>query len=890
MTSRGLPRPDSLRLPSLIAWAAAAAAGSVAAAPPEVPTVSRVLGGQPVTIGLKSVELLTPSRRSPQTRLLAAVLTVSTAESAVPEITVDLSSARLNFGGVESDQRGDRVELARGLYRFTRAVGWSLTELPPAGPVSVSPGGTVDVAVVFADLRPGSDVPAVSLADASLDRPIDLRVLSDTAAGVSSRAIGPKAAIGVVDVPGRLNGLSVQTLCDAVRDHARGGRGRVIVSLSGDESFATGRIGEWLSRATLPSPGMINFYRDLPPLPGTLQEFRVADPAGQLNVDEREIRRRDTPPPRIDASLDASVAAVMTGITAGMNRDDVMAALRADSQPGVRAGLLRRGRDVFKAGDLPVVLSAIENDSESVRVAAVEALGAFPQAEAGERLASLFASGDAAVRRAAQSALASARHPSLAAGLRQLPPAVLTDAAALSELAVNPRAEWAGDLRAAADSGDPDVRAAALAGLMRLGGEVGRAATTRAILDDSADVRDRAIRLITEGGGQDLRAAAADAARRRLMNATIDAPLLSLLEDARDREVIEKLLGGLPGYDRMTAAVALRIIARGGDSAQESRLVDVLLAKTRQRRVSSQDAQLVRDGLLLLRARRSPRLNELAEAVLASDMSRSVSSVRAALAGTADAASLKLLAGAFERTDDARDLIGLADAIAKVGGPAVRQYLQTHVRGSATDGSPDADRQRAALAALQTLATASPAVPYWRRNGVSDDLEVVRRAAATAAEIDPHFAEGWFSVGIQSLQQTPPQIAAAEDAFAKGLAADPLSADNAVGAALAAAAAGQSERAVETIDTLPQWMTRQPLAAYNAACVFGVVVAAAEDAGGTGPQPLQTLRERGLDLLETSIGGGLEIPAETIRADPDLTPLHGERFDAILEVLNEPKA
>ena len=849
------------------------------------PGLERVVDGVPVTLWYLDAAVL-HNRYPSKTRQVLVRLAVRNESS--ESATIGLATSALTADGLLYPQTSERATMRSAFYEVD-GLRMRGTDLPIATAPELDAGKVAIVGLAFDDLPMGLSVPSLSVSGGGLDRPLDLRELADQRAAISTRRVGPANAIGLVEVRGHLDRLSAQSVCDRVTDMATAGVQRVSIHFGEEASVREDRLYDWLVKSVAMERSGVNYHVNLPVMPGTLHAMRLSDASGRL-AERLEQRPVVDLPLRTATTQDRAIAELAAEFTAGMRRLDLLRRLRTEDEPGVRAAYLDRGRDLFAPQDLPVVRGLLDSENDEVRLAAVRTLAAFPQPETVDLLLAMVSGGTDAERQAAREALSGRRFQSGNRAAAALPQTALSDPAALRSLLASPEPAWAPKLKDVARSKNPEIRGAALAGLIRLGGPGAEKAVTDGVLDDAVEVRQAVVQTLQQSSRRNLGPVAEAAAVRRLRGGTFGVELMPLLSRLTDREVTELLTRRLPEFDPPTAAAAIQLILRSATRTQEQRVVDYLLSLPVDETVP--DGSYLppfESGLRMLAVRRSPRLLPVVRRLLQSRSQARVSRlVLGALAEADDEERLVLLVEMLSQAETKPLITDYAQAIAGVGTAEAAQALRSFLRFDDTAEGVDLTRQAAAADALDRYRSAQPAavkIDVLVGNARTDLLAAEQRWK-DALLIDPQYAPAFVERGLSRIQRDPPQYEAALEDFRKAVEADRMVPGGHVGVALAEGLLKRPAEAYEAISRVPRWMLdREALASYNAACAYGIILKVSSGEAGPGlPEGVreEDIREEAFRLLGQAVTLGFTDFAQ-MRVDPDLEPFRGERMERLMQ-------
>ena len=861
--------------------------------PPELfeglPRVKAEVGGVPVTVGYLG-GAVSRDVSDPAGTLFAAV-ELAVRNDGPAEAAIDFAGVQLNTAGRSIEPAADRATLT-SLQYFLGPRHVRVAKLPPATAEQLRPGGVRVVGLAYRGLPAGGGTESLRLEGGALSGPIDLTAMAAEAADMGVTRVGPGGAVGVVTVAGRLDRLGLRAVCRQVTELAGRGCRRVVMHFPDGMAFARDDLAEWFERASDPQTSYFNYVRDLPLFPQTVSAARISDGGGVFGEHRHKEALADDPR-GLFRGRDEAVASAAKDVFRAAGRDAVLKGLRTGADPGVLAAMLGRGAAVLAPADFPAVRPFLSSDRPAVRAAAVRSLAAFPQGEAVEALVEAFSGEDAELRRVARQTLSELRFADSAAGLERLPESVAANAEAMAELAGRPRASWAPDFDAASRSKDADLRVAGLKGLVALGGPPAEEAVTRGVLDGERRVRAAVAEMVFNGAGRDYRAAAASAAARRIRGgAELDASVLSLADAAADPDVVTHLLDRLPELDAAAASGAMRLIARGGRPEDMGRVADVLIERIRA--VDPEDAESMdvlsdaRAAMNVLQARRSPRLFDVAEALLTGGLqSRVAKPALTTLKTSDDPRALDLLKRLFE-DDAALDIVPqVAEAMTKLGGRGVQAYFAGRIEALEPSEGTTERRFEAALNAYRTIEEQSPAQVLLQRAyqfSQRRDRVQTERAYEAALKVDPGHSRTYSARALDRLMAGPESVEEVVADCRKAIELDPLYGGPRAALGLALAHGGDAAGALEALEPLRWWMTEESnVTAYNAGCVLGLVVGLVEAAGESDPLygDLPALRKRGLEYVERSVELGFR-EADHIRADTDLKALRGPELDRII--------
>ncbi len=694
---------------------------------------------------------------------------------------------------------------------------------------------------------------------------------------LSQERLGPEGCVCLLRIDGELNSINATDLVNAVSDALNQNISRFVICWPEGAEPVSDEIAQWLVTSRMPAGfGWHSSNAILPTLPGDTKELnlvRIPNENGIANY-SRTINGIDQGTPSY-SDEDSAVIDALRSVAVGMTSESLIQEI-AEGHPLSRTAMLVHGAHLLPPSALPLVMELAQAESEQLRLAAIMALGEFPEASAIEALSTLAQDGSDAQRQAAIEGLARSRFPLAHDALSDILKADWSIArqTMIEILARYPRTEWNSYISAAATDSDSVVRLTAIRALARLGHPDRLQLLTEALASDDETIRAEALRQLLAYPDPAAQEVVVTETIRVLREDGLTDVVQNALNQYSDPRLVDAMLDRFRSSTRgrnETAVLLVRI-------ADDETINEVLSVFDKL----NEDEQA--NILQWLTQMEHARLGELARECLESNNGNLIRSAVNALRVEGSDESIDLMLEAIRETENAAEWYMICQQLVYSGGSEIEQIL-IEARNSDDD-----ERKRYALTLLNEYRMRSPAgqiVQQAQQYLTEEKWAEAIQVYDIALEIDDKYASAYSSRGGARLHLE--QDAEAEQDFLKALELDPFDGYAITGMASVLASRNEIEAALEMVDEHGDLFREDYTYTYNVACVCGrgakAIDALPEDVRDT--ELRERLAERAIDELSRSFElGGANI--ELLNKDPDLDALRDDpRFQELLDPLRE---
>ena len=279
-------------------------------------------------------------------------------------------------------------------------------EVGPPEEVSIPPGGTVAVWLMYSGLPSAPRIPEMTLRISIGDQTqeIDINEYQRGVLGLREERLGPEDCLVLTTLTGELNTINAATFADELDRLASEGITRIVVSWGENAPPLVQQVQGWLltSRANQQN----RQYNQLPALPASISELHF----GRLPGDDRGAQPRIGSGVMVHADRASAVLAALRTAYEVIPRDQLRRQV-VSGPPLTRAAALTHGGSRLGSEDLSLVLRSMSDPSESVQHGAIAALAHFSDPAAIAALMSTVRGDSPESATAALEALASSRYP-----------------------------------------------------------------------------------------------------------------------------------------------------------------------------------------------------------------------------------------------------------------------------------------------------------------------------------------------------------------------------------------------------------------------------------------------------------------------------------------------
>lgn len=843
---------------------------------------------------------VTNDRSAEPVRYLTARLVFCNAGST--DVTVESKDIVLHSGGRSFRLPDQPSKVETSPVRYGEAAGLGNNSLgrdftPPERWV-IPAREKVEVKLLFAGLEPGQEVPGMELEvrHSGVTMMLDIKRYEQVRLGMTSERIGPKDCLALLTLRGRFNPISAGTVAEELERLAEKKVTRAVVAWEDSAPEVDGVLRGWLQQVGNASRYAEHAYRHLPDFPASIRTLHFANLPG-VDPGQTWGTLYDTRGEAVSSGLRSAIE-VLPG-------EDVLAEIR-HGHVDARAAALRWGASRLDPSALPIVLSLTTSQESTLQLAAIGALGNFPQPAAVERLTELAKGGTESQSEAALRGLAGSRFPDAHQALLKMDIASLPvkGESLVRLLAAYPRREWDDLFLKAARSKQAEVRIEALRTLSRIGHPDLLELLEEALHSEDEACRNEAFARLVEREDRAADEVAMQYVLEKLAQAPPAGPSYLFLMRTRDQRAVPLLLKHLEQEPRRSDVV--RLLIQLGDQSVMQKLADSY------DRLSDHDRA---DLLDMLNAMQSPLAPSLALKALRQENTQLVSRAAIVLRMQEDDAIVTQLAELLASVSSKHTKHQICNTLAAIGTPLAREVLQ---KAGRSDDADTRELARVAFRSLQQRSPAGPTVESAQTLLASGRIGDADRQLALAEKLDPEYPPLYLMRGL--LRRHEKRDTEALSDFRKAIALDdqfteahaelgemlyqakkydeavpilrrvlelqPRHLQATTSLAISQAVQGDLDEGIrlasEGVRTFPR-ETGYPVFLYNAACVYGrAVERVINDSGPVDPRVLKYTNEA-LSLLDQSIKADVGAQAATagkdmftfMREDPDLKSLHG---------------
>ena len=729
-------------------------------------------------------------------------------------------------------------------------------ELETIEDMSLAPGASGTTWLVFTGLPKSTDVPDMELR-VEQDRVVhrfNITEAADQALRLKVERIGPREALGLVTIGGKLNSINVGMFVETLDRLAASGVSRIVVAFGPEAQDPDRPLGDWL-RQTAEGIQTGLTYAMFPAIVSTIREFHVAAFPG---------RETDVSAAHVHGSAASAVEEALATAYRGLAPHEIVAQIE-QGHPLAQASALVSGGPQLPAEYLPLLLKRADSDDRLIRRGALIALGASGDPEAIRVVAEQAQGQDVHFAQLALECLAASRYTAAHEALsRLLDHPLKVDAATIVQiLARYPRPAWADYLAELAlakqSTATPGVRREAVTALGRIGHPQLTEILRQALASDDQALRETAFHLLLTRDDDVSERLALDYALNRLSGGPPSQPMLQLFDRVRDPRMAPLLMPYLDD-DQFDRSALITTLARIGPATIEGELA------RRFDKLKPNEQAVVLSTLTPLR---SPLLPGLLERAIASEHDAVFGAAVRSLTLQADVEAVELLADRLGDETNPGRIATLAKALEDVGLPQAGRALEA-ARSTSTGEKRLAIAQR-----LQALRLKSPGGQFLQRAMRFVEMENQDKAMefySLALKRDPDLAAAYSGRGHCQLKREAYEQA--EQDFRRAVEIDPDDGLAVAGLGITLAVSGRVDEAVKTVEDASERFAQDPLFAYNAACVYGRAIEQLPDEPASSEQieRRKQFEEAALERLRASIELGF-IDREFMQKDPDLASL-----------------
>ena len=764
-------------------------------------------------------------------------------------------------------------------FRINGGRSLRLKDIDTPETIRVEPGQAAGVYGVFRDVPDVGPLTELKLVVGGLPQPVrcDLMARATRELAMRVERLGPRKCVGVISIGGRIDPINAHALVNQMDQLATTGATRIVLRFGRNAPRLDPTARTWLTSAagsTAAGGRMRSNIGQYPLLPSSVQELHIGlfpgSSAGAV------LSRSAKPTQRIHASDEAAITAALRNVYQWVSLSELL----ADIDTGnvlTREAAIRGGTGRLPARFIPRLLEFSESSNKGLQLAAIEALGDFPDAAALQKLEAFVNSDDADLAETATRALAESRYPAAQQALSLL----LQDVSTVTRLRIarvlveKPDSAWS-DLyyQYAADLNSPLV-IPAISALRQIGHPDLRQLLSRALREGKPTVRTEAFRALAQSSdAEDLKIALADTLQR-MESEPPSGEMLNLLQRVACREATPLLIRHFETAARAQQRQLLAAIARTGDES----IVPFFLAQ-----YPKLDDSLKAIALNALQMFRPAELRDLAIGSLTSSDSSLVSTCTRILQDDGSPTAIAALGDELMRTAGNREKDGVAvymiRALGALGTPEARVVLRRVQNGES------ARRRDIATNTLGQLQVSSPGYPYLREGGQLADAGKTAEAEKKydeAIEVDPFLPEAFVRRGHLKMHADRVEEGFAD--FDRALALDPLHPIATSLRAIGMVVSGDIEGGLKLITDNLDVFRFDEVFVYNAACAYGEAIKLTP-ATAENQKKINDWKTECLNHLERCINVLHYDDVELLKTDPDLDPVRDtKRFQSLLRKL-----
>ena len=355
-------------------------------------------GGQAVLSVRIGEEYLGPDYSQPNTPiefLYVELLLTHELESEAESFTLDGPAMQLVVDGQSQPLPESLAEsVGQNTFHWMGNLSRVVDRFHAAEVVTLRRGESVRLTLVFEGLPRQARVPSLQLTWPGLSQPVDLRGLADERMELSSTRLGPRRSLALVALRGPVDTVAAGGLADHLQTLAGQGVRRVILSFEPGEAALGGTVTDyqlmqWLVNATATSSSREARFPTHPRLPASFSELHLLQTGDQLTPWLDEIFAGSSEIENVHDTRSAAIEAALLSGLARLGRSPLLQLVRTADEPAVRAAALRAAAETLAPGDEPLLAGLLEDESEALRAAAIEALGQLTTDSSLDRLVAI---------------------------------------------------------------------------------------------------------------------------------------------------------------------------------------------------------------------------------------------------------------------------------------------------------------------------------------------------------------------------------------------------------------------------------------------------------------------------------------------------------------------
>lgn len=687
--------------------------------------------------------------------------------------------------------------------------------------VVVAPGKSITEWVAFTGISSGSNIPELVLEVTAEKTPVVLSV-SDYVLGMldlSIERIGPRKALGMLTISGKLNSVNLGSLISALDRLTEEDVARIVIRWSKSSEVVDFQVLEWLKQvAALAGSGNSVNNNQMPIAPVSIRELHLA----QLPKSSRStggsyaqtpfgsMQRADSTTRIHKTDLDAVSAALISAYR-NLPADEVVREIES-GHPLTRVVALAGGGGRLPAEKLPVLLNYTKHKDPRFQKASLTALGQYDRTEAVETLVAFTRHKNVELVRVATESLAASRYSKAHRALLEVlkSPASPSKKVIIGALARYPRPIWSETIYAIARDLDSETIVEALQTLARLGHPDLYELLKQAVRHENETVRKDSFKILVSQSDARSEQLALAETLDSLKDRAPTPEMRSLLSRTKDPRAIPLLMAHLDKNQEQLSKI-VSLLTQIGDQS---------VAEVFVKKYPDLDTVTKAEVLNSLRDLKSPHFLKLAGESLQEKDSTLMRAACGALQKDGSPEAARMLAKAFEQTKASSAISTLGNALSYIATPEARAVLNT------ARESDNTQRQSAAVNALKNMQRRSPGYHYMTQGksfAQQKQWDNALRLYSIAIQFDPDLSEAYSGRAVAYMNKGKSQDKAKADYF-KGEQLDPYNSAAIAGLALILITEKKFESGIQKIEQNRHKFPKDRNYAFQTARLYGRMV------------------------------------------------------------------
>ena len=742
-----------------------------------------------------------------------------------------------------------------------------LRNMQPSKQMKLAPGGMRSTWVVFDNLDDGAHVPDMKLKVQINDNTaeFDINASQKEALELKIERIGPRGALGLATINGKLNTINIGSLMDDFDQLATQKVVRVVLRWSDGAARPDQQLMSWIIQNANSLGGNGATSEQFPPIPATMREFHLSSlPQGNASNRSRNSSGRGITR-RVHDTADEAVQAALSSAYQSLPRDEILTNIEQGHLLS-RVAALASGGGRLDEDKLPIILEYADAPEPQLQRAALTALGHFGDPAAVEKLVFYVKRNNEPLASTAIESLAgsrySAAHDALLAILKNEPPASQKNIVRI--LAAHPRPIWSEAIYEFVTDPRDGLNQEALQALTQVGHPKLLEVLKEALSSGDRALRNKAYTILAARTDHDSEQISIEYALQLLKEETIDSNTLNvtlnLLNRVKDKRAAPLLLKHFSKQSNKQAMI--RTLTMIGDEEVAAFFVEHF------ERMKSQEKGEVLKALLTLHA---PEFRELATSSLINENQSVAQAAAQVLQQDGSPESVDVLTDALKKTGNNSTLNAVCNVLGQLATPQARTALE-----EARDTG-DPQKRRYARSALRQIYERSSAFQFLRQGHELEKTNKFDKALALydqAIKADPRMPDSYIFRGNLYIRQE--KFAEARPDFDKALELDRWNSQALTGACVVMVMDGDdTSAAVKRLEENRARYDDEAIFSYNAACVYSRAAEHLKTQESTDERKanIKQYTEKAVTDLEKSVKQGFG-DLKWMREDPDLKTLH----------------